>query len=422
MKTTLMDSDSTSLIIIVICIVMSAYFSATETAFSSLNRIRIKNLAEKGNQRAALVMRLSERYDSLLSTILIGNNIVNIATASMTTLLFVRMLGEEHGPSVSTAVTTVVVLIFGEISPKSIAKESPEKFAMLSAPILHVLMILLTPFNFLFGLWKKLLSRIVHSEADASITEDELLTIVDEVELAGGIDEQEGTLIRSAIEFSELEARDVLTPRVDLTAVPSDASKEKIAAVFAETGFSRIPVYEGDIDHIIGVLYLKDFHNYVYHTDREVSAIIRPALYIAEGKLIGDLLKELQKQKSHIAVVLDEFGGTVGIVTMEDILEELVGEIWDEHDEVVEEIHQISEYDYEVLGSANVQKLFEQLDIQEELDVVTVSGWVIDELGHVPEKDESFDWKTLHVSVLEMDGRRVKRVRILADPPSSDHT
>lgn len=422
MKTTLMDSDSTSLIIIVICIVMSAYFSATETAFSSLNRIRIKNLAEKGNQRAALVMRLSERYDSLLSTILIGNNIVNIATASVATLLFVRMLGEENGPSVSTAVTTVVVLIFGEISPKSIAKESPEKFAMLSAPILHVFMILLTPFNFLFGLWKKLLSRIFRSEEDAAITEDELLTIVDEVELAGGIDEQEGTLIRSAIEFSELEARDVLTPRVDLTAVPADACKENIAAVFTETGFSRIPVYEGDIDHIIGVLYLKDFYNYVYHTDREVSSIIRPALYIAEGKLIGNLLKELQKQKSHIAVVVDEFGGTVGIVTMEDILEELVGEIWDEHDEVVEEIHCISECDYEVLGSANVQKLFEQMDIQEEMDVVTVSGWVIEELGHVPEKDESFDWKILHVSVLEMDGRRVKRVRILVDAPSSDDT
>lgn len=422
MKTTFMDSDSTSFIIIVICIVMSAYFSATETAFSSLNRIRIKNLAEKGNQRAALVMRLSERYDSLLSTILIGNNIVNIATASVATVLFVRMLGEETGPSVSTAVTTVVVLIFGEISPKSIAKESPEKFAMLSAPILHVFMVLLTPFNFLFGLWKKLLSRIFRSEEDSSITEDELLTIVDEVELAGGIDEQEGTLIRSAIEFSELEARDVLTPRVDLTAVPTNATKQEIAAIFADTGFSRIPVYEGDIDHIIGVLYLKDFHNYVYHTDREVSSIIRPTLYIAEGKLIGDLLKELQKQKSHIAVVLDEFGGTVGIVTMEDILEELVGEIWDEHDEVVEEIHCVSDREYEVLGSANVQKLFEQLDIEDELDVVTVSGWVIDELGHVPEKGEGFDWNTLHVSVLEMDGRRVKRVRILVDEPPSDDT
>lgn len=417
-----MDSDSTSLIIIILCIIMSAYFSATETAFSSLNRIRIKNLAEKGNQRAALVMRLSERYDSLLSTILIGNNIVNIATASLATVLFVKMLGEDTGPSVSTAVTTVVVLIFGEVSPKSIAKESPEKFAMFSAPILHAFMVVLTPFNFLFGLWKKLLSRLFRTQEDTSITEDELLTIVDEAELAGGIDEQEGTLIRSAIEFSELEARDVLTPRVDMTAVPLTSTKEEIASVFAETGFSRIPVYEGDIDHIIGILYLKDFHNYVYHTDRDVSSIIRPALYITEGKLIGQLLKELQKQKSHIAVVLDEFGGTVGIVTMEDILEQLVGEIWDEHDEVVEEIQQVSDHEYTVLGSANVEKLFEQLDIDEEMDVVTVSGWVIETLGHVPEQGESFDWKNLHVSVLEMDGRRVKKIQVVAEETADSLT
>ena len=417
-----MDSDSTSLIIIVLCIIMSAYFSATETAFSSLNRIRIKNLAEKGNHRAALVMRLSERYDSLLSTILIGNNIVNIATASLATVLFVKMLGEDTGPSISTAVTTVVVLIFGEVSPKSIAKESPEKFAMFSAPILHAFMVVLTPFNFLFGLWKKLLSRLFRTQEDTSITEDELLTIVDEAELAGGIDEQEGTLIRSAIEFSELEARDVLTPRVDMTAVPRTATKEEIAAVFAETGFSRIPVYEGDIDHIVGILYLKDFHNYVYHTDRDVPSIIRPALYITESKLIGQLLKELQKQKSHIAVVLDEFGGTVGIVTMEDILEQLVGEIWDEHDEVVEEIQQVSDHEYTVLGSANVEKLFEQLDIDEEMDVVTVSGWVIETLGHVPEQGESFDWKNLHVTVLEMDGRRVKKIQVVAEETADSPT
>ena len=199
-----MDSDSISLLIIVFCIVMSAYFSATETAFSSLNRIRIKNLAEKGNQRAALVLHLSENYDSLLSTILIGNNIVNIASASLATMIFVRALGEEAGPSVSTAVTTVVVLIFGEVSPKSIAKESPEAFALFSAPILRVFLVLLTPFNFLFGQWKKLLSHLFHAQEDRSITEEELLTIVDEVEQAGGIDQQEGTLIRRLLPHSGL--------------------------------------------------------------------------------------------------------------------------------------------------------------------------------------------------------------------------
>ena len=241
---------------------------------------------------------------------------------------------------------------------------------------------------------------------------------MDEVEQAGGIDQQEGTLIRSAIEFSELEARDVLTPRVDITAVSLDTPKEEIAKIFAQTGFSRIPVYQGTVDHILGILYQKDFHNHVYHTDQEISSIIRPALYIAEGKLIGELLQDLQKQKSHIAVVLDEFGGTVGIVTMEDILEELVGEIWDEHDEVVEEIQPISDREYVVMGTANVQKLLERLNVDQEPDAVSVSGWVVDEMGHMPVKGDSFDCWNLHVSVLEMNDRRVQKIKVCVEEPS----
>lgn len=407
-----MDSNGISCLIIGICVVMSAYFSATETAFSSLNRIRMKNMAEKGDKRAKLVVRLSENYDSLLSTILIGNNIVNIASASLATVLFVRLLGEEAGPSVSTVVTTVVVLIFGEVSPKSIAKESPERFAMFSAPYLRVLMALLTPFNFLFRQWKQLLSLIVKSHGDSSITEEEILTIVDEAEQEGGIDEQEKTLIHSAIEFSELEATDVLTPRLDITAVPLDVSKEEIAEVFAQTGYSRVPVYEETIDHIVGILYQKDFHNFVYHKDKDVLSIVKPALYITEGKKIGELLKELQREKLHIAVVLDEFGGTIGIVTMEDILEELVGEIWDEHDEVVEEIRQIADGEYEVLGSSSLKKLFELLDIDDKLDVVTVSGWAMETMGRVPAQGDCFEYQNLRVCVLEMDGKRVDKIRV----------
>ena len=256
-----MDSNSVSLIIIVICIIMSAYFSATETAFSSLNRIRIKNMAEKGNKKAALVLKLSQDYDRLLSTILIGNNIVNIASASLATVLFVKLLGEDLGASISTIVTTIVVLIFGEVSPKSIAKESPEKFAMFSATILNCFVWILTPFNFLFRQWKKLLSKMFKNSEDRTITEEELLTIVDEAEQEGGIDEQESTLIRSAIEFTEIEAIDIFTPRVDVVGIPLDAAKEEIAGVFARTGYSRLPVYEEDIDHIEGIVYQKDFHN-----------------------------------------------------------------------------------------------------------------------------------------------------------------
>ena len=306
-----MTSDSsTSVLIIIFCIIFSGYFSATETAFSSLNRIRVKNMAEKGDKRAKLVLDMLENFDSLLSSILIGNNIVNIACASVATVLFVKLLGEEQGPSAATLVITIVVLIFGEVTPKSIAKENPEKFAMFAAPFLNMLMIVLTPFNFLFKQWKKLLSNIFHTDNDYSITEEELLTIVEEAEQEGRIDEQESSLIRSAIEFSEQEAIDILTPRIDIVGVPSDATKEEIAAVFTETNYSRLPVYKETMDHIIGIIYQKDFYNVVYDKDGDIESIIRPALYITESKKIGELLQELQHKKSHIAIVLDEYGGT----------------------------------------------------------------------------------------------------------------
>ena len=416
-----MTSDSsTSVLIIIFCVLFSGYFSATETAFSSLNRIRVKNLAEKGDKKAKLVLDLLENFDSLLSTILIGNNIVNIACASVATLLFVRLLGEEQGPSVATLVITIVVLVFGEVTPKSIAKENPEKFAMFAAPFLNVLMIILTPFNFLFIQWKKLISKIFHTENDYSITEEELLTIVEEAEQEGRIDEQESSLIRSAIEFSEQEAIDILTPRIDIVGVSYDATKEEIAQIFEETNYSRLPVYKESIDHIIGILYQKDFYNL---DDEETSFehIIRPAMFITESKKIGELLQELQQKKSHIAIVLDEYGGTTGIVTLEDILEELVGEIWDEHDEVINEIEKVSDTEYIVHGSTNLEDLFEVLDMGmkineevEEMEVVTVSGWVMEEvLERIPSKGDVGTWQNLKVTVLEMDENRVEKIKLV---------
>ncbi len=417
-----MTSDSsTSVLIIIFCVLFSGYFSATETAFSSLNRIRVKNLAEKGDKKAKLVLDLLENFDSLLSTILIGNNIVNIACASVATLLFVRLLGEEQGPSVATLVITIVVLVFGEVTPKSIAKENPEKFAMFAAPFLNLLMIILTPFNFLFIQWKKLVSRIFHTETEHSITEEELLTIVEEAEQEGRIDEQESSLIRSAIEFSEQEAIDILTPRIDIVGVPYDATKEEIAAVFTDTNYSRLPVYKETMDHIVGIIYQKDFYNVVYDKGGNIESIIRPALYITESKKIGELLQELQHKKSHIAIVLDEYGGTTGIVTLEDILEELVGEIWDEHDEVINEIEKVSETEYIVHGSTNLEDLFEALDMGrkideevEEMEVVTVSGWVMEEvLERIPTKGDVGTWQNLEVTVLEMDENRVEKIKLV---------
>ncbi len=412
-----MKADILSLIIIAVCIILSAYFSSTETAFSSLNRIRMKNLAENGNKRAGLVMKLYGNYDKLLSTILIGNNIVNIAASALATVIFVRILGEGSGSAVSIGVITVLVLFFGEITPKSLAKEFPEKFAMFSAPFLSFLVTVLTPVNYIFVLWKKLVTLLFHSNEDASITEEELLTIVDEAEQEGGIDEQESELIRSAIEFNELEAIDIFTPRVDVVGIPAGSTKEEIAKVFIETGYSRLPVYEESLDNIIGIIHQKDFHNKVYHTDLPLDAIIHPAIYITKTMKIDDLLSHLQKAKSHFAVITDEYGGTEGIVTMEDILEELVGEIWDEHDEVVEEFQQLSENRYKVLGSANVDKMFEFFDIEGEADSSSVSGWAMEQIGEIPKVGDAFDYKNLSAVVHQVENKRVLEIIVTVHDP-----
>lgn len=372
-------------------------------------------MAEKGNKRAGQVLKLSENYDGLLSTILIGNNIVNIASASLATVIFVKLLGDEAGASISTVVTTIVVLIFGEVSPKSIAKESPEQFAMFSAPFLNAFMVLLTPANYLFKQWKKLLSLLIRTLGDSGITEEELLAIVEEAKQDGGIDEQEGSLIKSAIEFTELEAMDIATPRVDVTGIPVDADREEIAAVFGETGYSRLPVYKDKIDDIIGIIYQKDFYNQVYRGVCGVEAIVRPALYVAKSKKINVLLKELQKNKMHIAVVIDEFGGTMGIVTLEDILEELVGEIWDEHDVVVQEIEKISDQEYLVLGNTSVEKLFEELSAEEEFESFTVSGWVMELAERIPEEGDVLYYENMTITVMKMKDRRVEQVRIVLE-------
>ncbi len=402
------------ILILALLILGSAYFSATETAFSALNKIRIKNLANDGDKRAKLTLELSENYDKLLSTILIGNNIVNITATSVATVLFVKYMGDV-GATVSTAVMTVLVLIFGEISPKSLAKESPESFAMFSAPILRVMLTILSPLNFLFMLWKKLLSKIFKVKEDRGITEEELITIVEEAAQDGGIDVQEGELIRSAIEFDDIEVVDVLTPRIDIEAVPDTADEKEVKEVFKRSGYSRLPVYEGSTDNIIGVINQKDFYN---RDDSEsVKSIIKPVIVTTESTKISKLLKLLQKQKSHMAVVTDEYGGTLGIVTMEDIIEELVGEIWDEHDEIINEFEQIEENKYRIVCSANLTKMLKLFDKDEEFDMSTVSGWVIFEFGGIiPNEGDSFDYENLHIVVTKTDKRRVLEVIVEAMP------
>ena len=402
------------------CVIGSAYFSATETAFSSLNKTRIKTLAEDGHKRAKLVLKLSNDYDRLISTILIGNNIVNILAASLGTLMFVKLLGEDIGATVSTVVVTVVVLIFGEISPKSIAKDFPEKFAMFSAPIIQFLIWILTPLNFLFWLWKKFLSLFLKKKDDEKLSQAELLMFVEEVQEGGSIDTNEGHLLRNAIEFGDLKAEDILTHRVDLEALPVDATPEEVAEQFENSKFSRLPVYKEDIDHIVGILHLKDFYGINGITTQPISEIMTPPLFIHRTEKISDLLKQLQTTKSHMAVVVDEYGGTLGIVTMEDILEELVGDIWDEHDDVSEDVRNIGYDTYRVNCSMSMDDFCQQFDIDARSESSTVNGWISEQLDKIPEKGDKFSYKNLDITVTDIDSHRPLFVSVHVNPVEED--
>ena len=400
-----------SIFAMVVCVAMSAYFSATETAFSSLNKTRLKVLADDGNKRAALALRLAEDYDRLISTILIGNNIVNISVASIGTLLFVELYGDA-GATISTVVVTVVVLIFGEITPKSIAKDMPERFAMFSAPFIHLWIWVLTPLNFLFSQWKRLVSHFVKTDNDAKMSHEELLLFMEDVEQDGSIDENEGELLRNALEFRELTAEEILTHRIELEAVDVNESHAEIAKAFTQSRFSRLLVYRDTIDQIVGVLHQKDFYINGSMTDQPVAEIMTEPLFVYQHTKIRDILKMLQHKKSHIAVVVDDFGGTLGIVTMEDILEELVGEIWDEHDEVEEDFKKLGEDTYRVDCSVSLEDFMDFFDVKLESDSVSVGGWVMEQLNRVPVKGESFTAQRLEITVSELSAYRVSAITV----------
>ena len=399
------------------CLVLSAYFSATETAFSSANSTRLKTLAEKGSKKAKLACELLEHYDKLLSTILIGNNIVNILMASIGTVLFVRHYGDA-GATISTVVVTVVVLVFGEISPKSVAKDCAERFAMFSAPILRVFLFVLTPLNFLFSLWKKLLAKVFRLNGESKMSQEELLMLVDEVQQDGSIDKNEGELLKNAIDFSEQQAQDILIHRVDLAALPITASKEEVAALFTETKYSRLLIYQDSIDHILGTIHQKDFYVGCGITEKPLPEIIVPPLFVLENEPISRLLKTLQKAKTHVAVVVDEYGGTCGIVTMEDILEELVGEIWDEHDEIEVFIRKTGANTFLVDAGMDFDEFAAYFQLKADSEMTSVSGWVMEQFGRVPESGERITAGPLDVLVTKVDNHRIEEIQITQHAPA----
>lgn len=411
-----MDSDSITMIVALVALIaMSAFFSAAETAFTSLNTIRLKNRAESGDARAGRTLALARNFDSLLSTILIGNNLVNISATTVATVLFTKHFA-AYGPILSTAVITVVVLLFGEISPKSMAKEFPERFAMSITPVMRLMMAVLTPVNLLLAQLKRLLSRLIRGGDESGITEDELITMVSEAENEGGLDRHESQLIRSAIEFNDVEVEEILTPRVDIAAVQDTASMDEIAAVFAESGYSRLPVYHETIDNIVGVIHEKDFYTARYHGQNSAKAIMSHVLYTTASTKISDLLRILQRYKAHMVIVVDEYGGTAGLATLEDIVEELVGEIWDEHDEVIEEFKKQPDGSYLIACNAGLTDMYDLFSITGTSDAATVSGWVMDQIGRIPEVGDHFVYENLDVTVTRVDHRRVLEIRVAVLP------
>ena len=414
-------SPQAQIIIMAACLLMSAYFSATETAFSTLSKTKLKTLVEKGNKRAALALRLGENYDRLLSTILIGNNLVNILLSSIATVFVITLcvdskdqaFADSYGTLIATAAVTVVVLIFGEITPKSIAKNRPEGFAMFSAPLMQFLTWILIPFSAIFSLWTKLVAKIFRVKADNKMSQEELLMLVEEVQEEGSIDDEEGDLLRNAINFTEMKAEDILTHRVDLEGFDIETPMEEIGQLFEESRFSRLLVYEDSIDKIVGVVHSKDVFTVKGLTEKSLEEIITLPLYIHKGERIDDLLRDLQTNKAHMAVVLDEYGGTLGIVTMEDILEELVGDIWDEHDEVVEDYKEIAENTFRIDCGGSLADFMEFFDLEIESDSITINGWIMEVMDKIPACGDRFSFENLDVTVTETDFHRVSTIHVV---------
>ena len=409
------------IIIMAVCLLMSAYFSATETAFSTASKTKLKTLVEKDDKRAALALKLSENYDKLISTILIGNNLVNILLSSLATVVVVDVctnlksaeFAAAYSTLISTAIVTIVVLMFGEITPKTIAKNRPEGFAMFSAPLMQFFIWILFPLSILFSGLTKLIAKMFRIDSDNKMSQEELLMLVEEVQEEGTIDDEEGDLLRNAINFPELKAEDILTHRVDLEAFEIGTSMEEIGQLFEESRFSRLLVYQDSIDNIVGVLHQKDVFTSKGLTDKPLEELISEPLFIHKTERIDDLLRELQKIKSHMAVVLDEYGGTLGIVTMEDILEELVGDIWDEHDEVVEDYKEISENTFRVDCGGSLADFCEFFDLEIESDNITINGWIMEEMDKIPTCGDKFSYENLDITVTETDFHRVSTIHVV---------
>lgn len=395
-----------------VCVALSAFFSSSETAYSASNKIRLKTMWQNGEPRAKAALDLAEDYDRLLTTILVGNNVVNITGTSIATVLFTMWLG-NMGATVSTIVMTILILIFGEVSPKALAKESPEKIAVAVARPMKILITVLTPINALFMLWRRLLGRIFKPSETESDIEEELMTMVDEAQHDGDMDAHEGQLIRSAIEFNDQDVLSILTPRVDVTALEETATMEEAATLFRESGYSRLPVYHDDMDHVVGILHEKDFYASRHAGCQDITQIMKPPVWAPSTLQVSKLLKLFQSSKTHLIIVVDEFGGTEGIVTLEDVLEELVGEIYDEHDDVTSsDMIVLEDGSLLVEGGVQLSDLLERLGVDDIYDADTAGGWTAEVLGSIPFVGAAFETDEVRGVVTQMEKRRVTKLRV----------
>ncbi len=407
---------------IILLIIMSAFFSATETAFSSVNKIRLKHEASNGNKKAARALKIAENFDKTLTTILVGNNIVNILSTSLGTVICTELFGAK-GVGIATAAMTVLILIFGEIMPKSLAKENAEKFALAFGGLLNVFIVVLTPVTFIFRGLKNLVSKIFKSGSDApSVTEDELKYIIDEIEEEGVLEEQESDLVRSALEFDDKNVSEVLIPRVRITAVEKNDSLEHIRELFFTEQYSRMPVYEKNIDNIIGFIHERDFFKLTVsdeHADG-IESIIHEVIYITEFQTVSEVLARMQKEKIHMAIIKDQYGGTYGMVTMEDLIEELLGEIYDETDEEDHSFIKISDNEYDAAADFNLREFEEKLGLPEDTiksESYTLGGWALELFGRIPQAGDEVKDGIFTLKVLEAEENRIIRLKITVDKP-----
>lgn len=419
-----MDNLPAAITAIIVLIAFSALFSSMETAISSVNKIRLKHEAANGKKSAKRTLKLAENFDKTITSILVGNNVVNILISSLGTVIFTNLMGAS-GVAVSTAVMTVLVLTFGEILPKSMAKQNAESYAVGTSGLLSFICWILTPISFLFLQLQKLMQKIFKPKENApSVTEDELKYIIDEIEDEGVLEKNESTLVRSALEFDDTTCEEILIPRVKISAVDTTDSIEEIRDMFINERYSRLPVYEKSIDNIIGFITDKDFFALLFSKEEKpasIESIIQKALYVHESKLISELLVDMQRSKIHIAVVKDDYGGTSGIVTMEDIIEELVGEIYDENDEVVQSIVKTGENMYEIQADLSLNDMLEKLGLPENIidvdsyDSNTVGGWALELFGYIPPVGATVKNGIFSVTVLDGDERTINKIGLKID-------